>query len=77
MTEKKYFLRVFFGGGGWLKKKLFFSIEKTISEATNDMHIWSMYVSDDVSLSFGGKALIDLGVEYTKILWTEIAHKLL
>ena len=50
--KKRIILRGFFlgGGGGWLKTKLFFSIEITILEATNDMHIWSMYVSGDVAL---------------------------
>ena len=39
MTEKRNDFKVFLGGGRWLKKKLFFSIEITVSEATNEMHI--------------------------------------
>ena len=42
MTEKKNSFKGFFlggGGGGYSKSCMFFSIEITISEATNDMHI--------------------------------------
>ena len=39
MTQKMNCFKFFWGRRGWLKIKLFFSIEITILEATNDMYI--------------------------------------